>query len=189
MKIHKPKLSNIIFVVVLALLLIPQARQPIQIFLNKGLALFSPSVIDKEDRVKLTNFNWNLIDENNAQFNLDQTKGKIVVINFWATWCPPCIAEMESLEELYKTYSGNHEVVFLFVTNDPFVKTNSFKSKKHYTFPVYRQISKEPDIFNVSSIPRTFILDKEGNIVVDKTGASNWNSKSIQSLINSLSKL
>lgn len=188
MKIHKPKLSNIIFIVVLALLLIPQTRQPIQIFLNKGLALFSPSVIDKEDRVKLTNYNWNLLDENNNQFNLDEVKNKVVVINFWATWCPPCIAEMDSMEKLYKTYAENNQVVFLFVTSDPLDKTNSFKEKHNYTFPVYRQISKEPDVFDVSSIPRTFILDKEGNIVVDKKGASNWSSDSVIKLIEDLLK-
>ena len=188
MKIHKPKLSNIIFIVVLALLLIPQTRQPIQIFLNKGLALFSPSVIDKEDRVKLTNYNWNLMDENNAQFNLDQAKGKVVIINFWATWCPPCIAEMESLQELFTKFSENEKVEFLFITSDPLEKTNSFKEKHNYTFPVYRQISIEPEVFDVSSIPRTFVLDKEGNIVVDKTGASNWSSDSVVKLIEDLLK-
>lgn len=186
MKIHKPKLSNIIFIFILALLVIPQTRKPIQVFLNRGLALFSPSVVDKEDRVKLDNYNWNLMDENNVQFDFNKARGKVVVINFWATWCPPCIAEMDSLEELFAKFSKNQEVEFLFVTSDPLEKIKVFKEKENYTFPVYRQISREPQVFNVSSIPRTFILDKEGNIVVDKTGASNWNSEKVESLIRGL---
>lgn len=188
MKIQKPKVSNIIFIVVLALVVIPQTRKPIQVFLNKGLALFSPSVIDTEDRVQLTNYNWDLMDENNSQLNLNAFKGKVVVINFWATWCPPCIAEMDSLEELYQMFSENPEVEFLFVTSDPLEKIKTFKEKENYTFPVYRQITKEPEAFNVSSIPRTFILDKEGTIVVDKTGASNWSSEKVMKLIEDLSE-
>lgn len=182
----KPKLSNILFFVFLALLLIPQTRKPIQVFLSKGLALFSPSVVDKEDRVKLDTYDWNLVDESNAQFNFNTTRGKVVVINFWATWCPPCIAEMDSLEELYNTFSDNPEVEFLFVTSDPLEKIKAFKKKDQYTMPVYRPVSAVPEALNVSSIPRTFILDKEGTIVVDKTGVSNWSSEKVLKLIESL---
>lgn len=186
MKIQKPKASNILFIIALALLIIPQTRKPIQVFLNKGLALFSPSIIDKEDSTKLINYNWSLLDENNINFNLSEAKGKVIVINFWATWCPPCIAEMESLQKLYNTFSSNQEVAFLFVTTDSLEKIKAFKEKENYTFPVYRQISKAPNAFNVSSIPRTFIIDKEGDILVDKTGASNWGSDKIVKLIESL---
>ena len=134
MKIQKPKTSNIIFIIALALLVIPQTRKPIQVFLNKGLALFSPSVIDEGDRKLLTNYNWTLLAEGNKQFNFLEAKGKVIVVNFWATWCPPCIAEMDSLEELYTKFSENEEVMFLFVTSDSFEKTNSFKKKHNYTF-------------------------------------------------------
>ena len=186
MKIQKPKTSNILFIVALALLIIPQTRKPIQVFLNKGLALFSPSIINKKDSEKLANYNWDLIDESNNRFNLSDAKGKVILINFWATWCPPCIAEMESLQKLYNKFSSNQKVVFLFVTSDPSEKIKAFKEKENYTFPVYRQISKEPNVFNVSSIPKTFIIDKESNILVDKTGASNWESNKIVKLIEGL---
>ena len=186
MKIQKPKTSNIVFIIALAFLIIPQTRKPIQVFLNKGLTLFSPSVIDKDKSKKLVDYDWNLIDESSASFNLREAKGKVLIINFWATWCPPCIAEMESLQKLYNTFSSNEEVEFLFVTHDPFKKINTFKEKENYSFPAYRQITKEPNVFNVSSIPRTFIIDKEGNILVDKTGASNWSSKKVVKLIERL---
>ena len=100
----KPKftLSNIIFVVVIALLIIPQTRQPIQIFLQKGLAMISPSEISADKRENLESYdNWKLIDSNGNQYDFKQAQGKVVFINFWATWCPPCIAEMPSIDNLY----------------------------------------------------------------------------------------
>lgn len=187
-KKKKSKLGNILFVLVIALLIIPQTRKPIQIVLNKGLALFGPSVIDEEKRDKLTNYNWDLLSEDNQPFDFNQVKGKVVVINFWATWCPPCIAEMESLEKLYKKFSDEDDVVFLFVTTDFFSEISKFKEKHNYTFPAYRQLNQEHPFFNVPTIPRTFIIDKEGNVAVDKDGASNWYSETVVDLIENLLK-
>lgn len=184
MNISKKQRSNIILLVVVALLLIPQTRQPIQILIHKGLALFSPSVVDKDERVQISDYNWKLVDENGLDYNFNDAKGKVVVLNFWATWCPPCIAEMPSLEKLYSAYKD--EVVFLFVSNEKQVVISAFKQKHAYDFMAYASVTDYPSAFDVHSIPRTFIIDKKGTIVVDKTGAANWNSDAMQTLIRSL---
>lgn len=184
-KKKKRKFANLLFVLILALILIPQTRKPIQILINKGLALFSPSVIDEKDRSQLSDYHWNLISEDGLAFDFNQAKGKVIVINFWATWCPPCIAEMDSLEELYKRYS-NDQVVFLFVTSDFFSEVSKFKEKRGYSFPAFRESEPENSIFEVSTIPRTLIIDKSGNIAIDKTGASNWSSESVVNLMEKL---
>lgn len=182
----RPKISDIVFVILIALLVIPQTRKPIQVGLNKIFALFSPSVVDEGDREQLTNYNWPLVTETGEVFNLNETKGKVVLINFWATWCPPCIAEMESLETLYKQFSSNEDVVFLFATTDPFEKTKAFKEKNNYSFPVYKYTTQEPEQLHSASIPHTVILDKKGNIVVEKSGASNWSSNKVVGLLETL---
>src|SRR5690606_14395552 len=115
MKMDKSKIKNLIFLVILAILIIPQTRKPIQILLQKGVMLINkPSIEKKETLVKLTDYNWNLIDGTNTPYDLKDAKGNVILINFWATWCPPCIAEMPSLQKLYNDY--NDKITFLFVS-------------------------------------------------------------------------
>ncbi|TWO31935.1 TlpA family protein disulfide reductase [Seonamhaeicola sediminis] len=186
MRLKKPKITDIIFLVVIAVLIIPQTRKPIQIFVNKGLALISPSNISLKKQDNLTSYNWKLEDLHGNVFNFEEAKGQVVLVNFWATWCPPCIAEMPSLQRLYDDYQD--KVKFVFVSDESFKDIKSFLKKNEYTFKVFRSASNYSTIFNVSSIPRTFLIDKTGKIVIDKTGAANWNSQSIRSTIDELIK-
>lgn len=183
------KTSSIIFVIVIVLMIIPQTRQPIQVFINKGIALIvKPSVIDASERRSLSNYNWQLKDLSGANFDFRTAEGKVIVINFWATWCPPCIAEMPSLEALYQTYKTNDEVVFLLVSNEEVDVINTFMAKKDYTFKVYQSLTEYPKDFNVSSIPRTFVISKTGEIVIDTSGAADWNSERVTNTIDELLK-
>lgn len=168
-------------------MIIPQTRQPIQILLQKGLAKFSPSVVDKEDRVTLTDYNWQLVDEHGLGYDFNQAKGKVIFINFWATWCPPCIAEMPSMEKLYQAYKN--DVVFLFVSGESQDVISKFKKKNDYQFTVHSSITTNPKSLETSSIPRTFLIDQQGTIVIDKTGAADWNSKTVRKVLDGLLKL
>ncbi|WP_242119268.1 TlpA family protein disulfide reductase [Aestuariivivens sediminicola] len=184
MHLPKLKLKDILFILLLVVLIVPQTRQPVQIFLNKGIAIFSPSVLNLEDQYRLTTYNWDLIDKEGHVLNFKVFKGKVVLVNFWATWCPPCIAEMPNLQRLYDDYHSRVE--FLFVTNDEFSTINQFLQKNGYSFSVYRSLSNDRDMFNVKSIPRTFLIDKTGRIIIDKSGASNWNSQKVRQIIDDL---
>ena len=187
MKISKSQRNNIIFLVIILLMLIPQTRQPIQIFLQKGLAMISPSVIKEDKRINLTDYDWQLVDEDGRPYNFNEAKGKVVLINFWATWCPPCIAEMPSMEKLYQSYKD--DVVFLFVSNENQEVISKFKEKNDYEFLVYASLTANPKALNASSIPRTFVLDQQGHIVIDKTGAADWNGKAVRGVLDDLLKL
>ncbi|WP_445736055.1 TlpA family protein disulfide reductase [Mariniflexile sp.] len=184
MSISKKTIGNIIFLVVIAVLIIPQTRQPIQVLMHKALAFVKPVTVRTEKLAKLPNYNWKLADENNAVFDFEEAKGQVVLINFWATWCPPCIAEMPSMQKLYDDYQN--KIVFLFVTNDPFSAIDPFLTKHNYTFEAYRPAEDYPEFFNISTIPRTFLIDKDGNVVIDENGAANWNSNSIRKTIDGL---
>ncbi|WNH07583.1 TlpA family protein disulfide reductase [Thalassobellus suaedae] len=184
MKITKQKRNNIIFLIVIALFFIPQARQPIQVFLQKGFALISPSIETDKNQKKLVDYNWKLKDESGTVFNFEAHKGKVVLINFWATWCPPCIAEMPSMQKLYNDYKD--KVDFVFITTDYYSEINPFLKKNNYTFKVVRPQEAYPEFFNIISIPRTFLIDKEGNIIIDKNGAANWNSDLVRDTIDHL---
>ena len=165
-------------------MIIPQTRKPIQVFLQKGLALISPSVISEEKREFVTDYKWIIEDLNGNSINFDTSKEKVVLINFWATWCPPCIAEMPSLHKLHDDYKD--KVDFYFVSNEERDVLTEFLNKNNYSFNVHIPKSKYPEAFDVSSIPRTFLIDKQGNIIIDKTGAANWNSEKVRTTLDKL---
>ncbi|RKE92166.1 thiol-disulfide isomerase/thioredoxin [Ichthyenterobacterium magnum] len=177
------KRSNIIFLIVIALLLIPQTRLPIQVFIHKGLAMFSPS-IKSELKDKITFSNWELKSLDGKRINFKNLEGKVVFLNFWATWCPPCIAELPQIQELYNDY--NDKVEFVIVSNEKRETIQKFLDRKGYELETYISLSIYPEKLTISSIPRTFLIDKEGTIVIDKNGAANWNSDEVRSLIDKL---
>lgn len=181
----KAQIKNIVFIVVIALLLVPQTRKLIQVFVNKGLALISPSIKEGGENKKLLGYDYNFVDKNNTVFNLEATKGKVVLINYWATWCPPCIAEMPSLQKLYADYRD--KITFVFITSDGFNEVDAFLNEHGYTFNVYREMD---DVFSktlqINGIPRTLLVDKTGAIVIDETGAANWNSSKVRRKIDDL---
>ncbi len=184
MKYKASTLKNSIFFIIILLLIIPQTRLPIQVFLNKGLALLSPGL--EKNKRDLTNYNWQLKRNDNRPYNLSETKGKVVLINFWATWCPPCIAEMPSLHDLYDDYKDKIE--FVLVSSEEKTTIASFLDKKGYHFNFYTPTEIPPETFKVSSIPRTFLISKTGKIIIDETGAANWNSKKVRETIDQLLK-
>ena len=185
MKITKSRRNSIIFLVIIALLIIPQTRQPLQVLLHKGLSYINQSsLIDKEDRESVTHTKWLLKSDANTTLDFRDTKGKVVFVNFWATWCPPCIAEMPSLQALYTDY--NDKVVFLFVTSDDFETVEKFKSKKDFDFEVFKPLNEVPVALTTRSIPRTFVINKNGEIVIDESSAIDWNSDTVRHQLDKL---
>ena len=165
-------------------MIIPQTRTAIQVFINKGLALFSPSVVKESKRERLLDYNWQLQDNQGKTINFVDSKNKVILINFWATWCPPCIAEMPSLDKLYEDYKDR--VDFYFVSNEKIEVIQGFMDKNNYGFKVQIPTAKYPKLFDISSIPRTYLIDKSGFVVMDKTGAANWNSEKVRRQIDVL---
>lgn len=184
MKLTKGHYKNLAFLVIVAMLITPQTRTPIQVFVNKGLALFGPSVTEEEEREAIGEVNWVLMDSKGETLPFETLKGKVTLVNFWATWCPLCIAEMPSMQELYNGYKD--KIAFVFISDERPETVSKFLSEKGYTFSAYKPLSKHPEVFNVRSIPRTFLIDASGNIVIDKMGAANWNSETVRNTIDDL---
>jgi len=185
MKISKEQISNLIWIVAIVLIVFTPLGFYPRVWVNKVVAtVISPSTVAEEEQATLRNYNWNLVDMEGKPTNLQSMQGKVILINVWATWCPPCVAELPGFAELYSDYKD--EVVFAFVANDERQKVETFLKKKGYDLPVYFQASATPKPLERGSIPVTFVLDRQGNIVVDKTGAANWNSDKTRSLLDEL---
>lgn len=183
MKISKSQRSNIIFIIILVVLFFTPLGGKIKEVATRILS-FAPSVENIENRVELANYNWNLKGINTENFRFIDAEGKVVIVNFWATWCPPCRAEMPSLQKLYNDYKD--DVVFVFLTNEDASVVKGYLDKNNYSLPSYNQYTATPKEFNVSSIPRTFVIDKNGFIVIDKTGAADWDSSVMRNLLDEL---
>ncbi|MCG8184114.1 TlpA family protein disulfide reductase [Tenacibaculum piscium] len=181
MNFIKKNSTNILFAILIGLLLYP----PTKVHFIR-LISFSPSVISVENSVQLKDYHWNLKGLNTSDLDFNQTKNKVIFVNFWATWCPPCIAEMPSIQKLYDDYKD--EVTFIFVNNENWNTISDFYVEKNYNLPTYTGITDTPPELKSSSIPATFIIDKKGHIIADKKGASNWNSKKVRTLLDELIK-
>jgi thiol-disulfide isomerase/thioredoxin len=179
----KKNWSNILFAILIILLIIPQTRTPIQVFVLRTIS-FSPGQIDEEERVTLKDYDWNLSTLSTENINLDRSKGKVIIVSFWATWCAPCLAEMPELQELYDNYSD--KVDFYFVSNEDKATLQKFLEKKDYSIPIYMPLEPSPSALESRSLPTTFLISKSGEIVIRKTGAASWNSERIHELLDSL---
>jgi thiol-disulfide isomerase/thioredoxin len=184
-KSKKSTLQNIVFIVLIALLLFSPLGTFVKIQLNRLIA-FSPKTIAVTDQKVLSSYQWQLVDASGKSVTLEEYKGKIIFINFWATWCPPCIAEMPSMQKLYADYQD--KIVFLFVTTDSFEKANAFMIKENLTLPVYQSVTNPPLEMESSTIPATYLIDKQGNVILAKIGTADWNSDSFREKLNELLK-
>lgn len=126
-------------------------------------------------------------DKDGKSVSLSSLKGKVVFINFWATWCPPCIQEMPTINELKGKYKGNDDIVFLMVDVDnKMEKSTAFMEKNKYDLPVYVPVSSIPSDYLGSSIPTTVILDKSGDMIARIEGGRDYTSPEIIKVVNEL---
>jgi thiol-disulfide isomerase/thioredoxin len=175
--------SNILFFGIVALFIIPPSR----IYLQSKIAFLfstSPTIIESRDQQNLSNYNLILKNINGDVINLNQSKGKPIFINFWATWCAPCLAEMPALNELYE--NNDHKVDFYFISEeDPSVLKHFLKSKQ-YNLPVYNLISEISYPLENDLLPSTYLIDGTGKIVATAQKSAKWNDSKIQKLIENM---
>ena len=181
------KAGDIFFWLLLIMLIIPGPRKVVSTAVNKiSLNVRNPTITKPENQAQLsdTDYEWNLRDEDGKVISFDSFRDDVVFLNFWATWCPPCIAELPEIESLYNKFGK--DVVFLLVTNEDPDKVKAFMQKHDYDLPVYYSTAPPPIIFSGRAIPSTFIISDDGRIVTKKTGAANWDSRATTRIFRDL---
>ncbi|MGV3508550.1 MAG: TlpA family protein disulfide reductase, partial [Sphingobacteriaceae bacterium] len=123
------------------------------------------------------------------KINISEPGDKVIFLNLWATWCPPCIAEMPSIQALKNKVINKDGVVFLMADVDSDLKKSvAFMQKKKYTFDVYAPASTIPETLFSGTIPTTVIINKEGKIVFQHEGMADYDSEEMVKFINDLAK-
>ena len=118
----------------------------------------------------------------------EDLKNKVVFVNFWATWCPPCREEMPSIEALFKSLAGNNNFQMITILyKDSYQNGVTYMKQNGYTFPVYSDIDGITAAnFGVTGVPETYIIDKKGTLKKRVIGPAEWNSPEARNFINSL---
>ena len=162
-----------------------------------GVATGLPEVKDSESKTithKVPNVNFKTLD--GKVVNTHQFKGKVVLLNFWASWCAPCIEEFPSMLKLMDRFKG--KVVFMAISNDSnksdiesFINRFKKKYKKQISSPNFillwdRDLGITQEHFNILKLPETFIISPDLTLPKKVIGATDWDGKEMIQSINEL---
>ncbi len=191
----KRKWNYVLWGILIVVVLMPQSRMFIQKQLMK-VGFFQPKLekVDQPspEKTAITTETPNKAtvsfkDESGQVCNVDELKGKVLFINFWATWCPPCKAEMPSIQKLYDKFKGNDKVKFLLVEiEEDITGANKFLKQEKLNLPIVYPNSNIPETWLSGAIPTTVILDKNGEMVGREQGMRDYSAKSVEDFIQNL---
>ena len=125
-----------------------------------------------------------LNDLNNQPIDLNQYKGKTVFINFWATWCGPCVKEMPSIERA-KDILKDSKIEFLIASSESVEQIQSFKTDRNIDLHFVRVDNMEE--LGIQALPITYIINSDGKLVFSETGYRQWDEASNIELLNTIS--
>ena len=126
--------------------------------------------------IKTKAIDFKLKDLDGKELSLSDLKGKKVFINFWATWCPPCKAEMPEIEKIYQETKNSDLVIVAIEIGEPLSTVKPFINNNKYNFKVLLDSDQSVATkYGISAIPTSYFIDKDGNIVSKNVGAMDIN--------------
>lgn len=118
---------------------------------------------------------------------LASLRGKIVVLNFWATWCPPCVEETPSLNNLQSKIAPLGGVVLGVSVDEDQVAYEKFLREQHVVFPTFRDTSKSINVqYGTTVFPETYIIGRDGRILRKIIGPQDWDSEDLSGYVRAL---
>ncbi len=179
----------IIGAIALIILFVPEAKAMMHQGLMK-IGLFQPKIeqtVENTQPKTEANYQFEMIDADGKITTMEDLKGKVVFLNFWATWCGPCIAEMPTIQKLYDKFKDDKDVVILTVeVENKKEKAKNFMTSKNLTLPIVFPNSTIPKEFFDYALPTTIILDKQGNIAHTTLGMADYSGQEVVDFLNEL---
>ena len=144
----------------------------------------------REMKVTTIDFESNMLQFSDLEdniFSIQNFKGKNLFINYWATWCNPCLAEMPYMAELYEKYKDEEDIIFLYLSREKLETIKDYipKDESLQQLPIYKIVTDD-EFFATSGIPTTFIVNSDGEVIVKDLGTAFWNDESVFKFIDNL---
>jgi peroxiredoxin len=120
-------------------------------------------------------------DLDGRKVSLPDFRGKVVLVNIWATWCPPCRDEMPSMQKLYERFKGEHfEILAVNINADGREAVAPFMQQMNLTFPALLDPKEKiRSLYGITGVPESFIVDREGILVNKVIGPMDWSSPKV----------
>ncbi|GMQ81251.1 MAG: hypothetical protein BMS9Abin05_0682 [Rhodothermia bacterium] len=163
----------------------------VQSWFQRGLlwtGVFQPDIELAEEDIVSANYDIPLVTLDGDTTSLRDLRGKVLFINVWATWCPPCLAEMPFIQKLFDEIQDDR-IEFVMVSVDETREiARKFIEARDFTFPVYHLNGPMPRPYTSSSIPTTYIVSPDGDVVAVQRGMANYDSNRFKKFLRGLAK-
>lgn len=132
------------------------------------------------------NYNLSLVNSNGEEISMEDYRGKVIFMNVWATWCPPCVAEMPGINKLYNDVKKEDFVFIMLSVDQDFQRAIDFNEKKGYDFEVFRALGPMPPIYNAKSLPTTYVIAADGTLALTHMGMGDYDTEEFKEFLRDL---
>lgn len=162
-----------------------------------GLALLTPGTAELQaqaatDALEVLgafDYDWSVRTAKGEEIALETFRGEVLVVNFWATWCVPCVAELESFERLEAELDGRDaQVRFLYVSPERPDLVEDFHRRHARNLDLVTEVRRAPPSLGDLVLPTTFVVNRAGEIVLRHRGASDWGLTAVADFLSALAR-
>lgn len=154
--------------------------------MNPDIEKVEEDITENGPTATKADFNLQLVNSKGENVSMEQFRGKVIFINLWATWCPPCVAEMPSINKMYNDIDKDKVEVLMISFDRKFEKAVAYKKRNSFDFEVYAPIAAMPRMYESQSIPTTYIINSKGELVFTHKGMADYDRQDFKDFLKSL---